>query len=152
MADFDQQIEQLGRMSSAQLRSRWRDVYRECAPDLSPGLLARGISYRQQERVHGGLSRAAEKQIEAITKRLERTGSVTDPHAVTIKPGTRLVRSWNGTVHSVLVCETGYEFEGRHYASLTQVARDITGVHWSGPRFFGLKKPVTDRRSTASRG
>ena len=151
MADIDQQVEQLDRLSTAQLRSRWRDVYRAPAPDLSPGLLARGIAYRQQERLHGGLPRAAEKQIGAITKRLERTGSVTDRHAVTLKPGTRLVRSWNGKVHSVLVCETGYEFDGRHYASLTQVARDITGAHWSGPRFFGLKKPVTDRRLTASR-
>ncbi len=151
MADIDQQIEQLGRLSPAQLRSRWRDVYRAAAPDLSPGLLARGIAYRQQERAHGGLPRAAEKEIGAITKRLERTGSVTDPHAVTLKLGTRLVRSWNGKVHSVLVCETGYEFDGRHYASLTQVARDITGVHWSGPRFFGLKKPVTDQRLAHSR-
>ncbi len=151
MADIDQQIEQLGRLSPAQLRSRWRDVYREPAPDISPRLLARGIAYRQQERAYGGLARTAEKQIGAITKRLERTGSVTDPHAVTIKPGTRLVRSWNGKVHSVLVCDTGYELNGRHYASLTQVARDITGAHWSGPRFFGLKKPVTERRLTASR-
>ena len=146
MANIDQQIEQLGLLSPAQLRSRWREVYRAPAPDLSPALLARGIAYRQQERLHGGLSRAAEKQIGAITKRLERTGSVTDPHAVTIKPGTRLVRSWNGKVHSVLVCETGYEFDGRLYASLTQIARDITGAHWSGPRFFGLKKPVAHRR------
>ena len=151
MGDIDRQIEQLDRLSPAQLRSRWRDVYCAPAPDMSPRLLARGIAYRQQERLHGGLPRAAEKQIGAITKRLERTGSVTDPHAVTLKPGTRLVRSWNGKVHSVLVCETGYEFDGRHYASLTQVARDITGAHWSGPRFFGLKKPVTDRRLTASR-
>lgn len=150
MADIEQQIEQLGQLSAAQLRSRWRDVYRAPAPDMSPGLLARGIAYRQQERVHGGLTRATEKQISAITKRLERSGSVTDAHAVTLKPGTRLVRSWNGTVHSVLVCETGYEFDGRHYSSLTQVARDITGVHWSGPRFFGLKKSMKDRRLAPS--
>jgi hypothetical protein len=149
MADIDQQVEQLGRLSPAQLRSRWRDVYRAAAPDMSPGLLARGIAYRQQERVHGGLLRAAEKQIAAITKRLERTGSVTDLHAVTLKPGTRLVRSWKGRIHSVLVCETGFEFEGRHYARLTQIARDITGDHWSGPRFFGLKKSTTGRLAAA---
>jgi len=151
MADIDLQIEQLGRLSPGQLRSRWRDVYRAPAPNLSPGLLARGIAYSQQEHVHGGLSRAAERQIGAITKRLGRIGSVTDPHAVTIKPGTRLVRSWNGKVHSVLVCETGYEFDGRLYVSLTQIARDITGAHWSGPRFFGLKKSVSDRRLATSR-
>jgi hypothetical protein len=150
MADVDQQIDRLGNMSPAQLRSRWRDVYRMSSPDLSSGLLARGIAYRLQERVHGGLSRTAEKQIVAITRRLERTGSVIDPHAITLKPGTRLVRSWNGKVHSVLICETGYEFDGRHYASLTQIAFASTGAHWSGPRFFGLKKTVTDRRKARS--
>jgi hypothetical protein len=150
VVDLEQQIERLDRLSPAQLRSLWRDVYRAPAPDLSPGLLARGIAYRQQERLHGGLSRTAEKQIAAITKRLERTGSVTYPHFVTLKTGTRLVRSWNGKVHSVLVCEAGFEFDGRQYASLTQIARDITGARWSGPRFFGLKKTVTDRRLAAS--
>jgi hypothetical protein len=42
-------------------------------------------------------------------------------------------------VHQVLVLEEGFEHEGRHYRSLSQIARAITGAHWSGPRFFGLK-------------
>ena len=126
-------------MSPAALRSKWREVHRSPAPDLSPSLLARGIAYRLQERVHGGLSRSTEKQLANIARRLARTGSVDDPHATSLKPGTRLVRSWNGTIYKVLVGDDRFEFDGRRYKSLSQIARDITGAHWSGPRFFGVK-------------
>ncbi|MDP3674377.1 MAG: DUF2924 domain-containing protein [Novosphingobium sp.] len=47
--------------------------------------------------------------------------------------------------HHVLVLERGYFYLDRHYASLSQVARDITGAHWSGPRFFGTKREVAAR-------
>lgn len=55
-----------------------------------------------------------------------------------IKPGTRLVREWNGDTHIVLVHADGVEWRGTRYRSLSVVAREITGAHWSGPRFFGL--------------
>jgi len=57
-----------------------------------------------------------------------------------LKPGTRLVRSWNGKVHHVLVLDDGFEYEARRFSSLTQIATAITGTHWSGPSFFGLPK------------
>ena len=139
MPNLDAEIGALITMSPAALRSKWREVHRSPAPDLSPSLLARGIAYRLQERVHGGLSRATEKQLANIARRLDRTGTVDDPNAVSLKPGTRLVRSWNGTIYKVLVGDDGFEFDGRRYESLSQIARDITGAHWSGPRFFGVK-------------
>jgi Protein of unknown function (DUF2924) len=40
------------------------------------------------------------------------------------------------------VREDGFEYKGQRYRSLTVIAEQITGVHWSGPRFFGLTKPV----------
>jgi hypothetical protein len=57
-----------------------------------------------------------------------------------LKPGTRLLREWQGRKHTVIVLEHGFEYEGERYLSLTQIARRITGAHWSGPRFFGLRK------------
>ena len=65
---------------------------------------------------------------------------------VSVKPGTRLVREWNGQTHTVLVHPEGVEWRGRRYRSLSVVAREITGAHWSGPRFFGLRpgKAATD--------
>jgi hypothetical protein len=50
------------------------------------------------------------------------------------------VRSWHGRTINVLVTEDGFEFDGRQYRSLTQISSAVTGTHWSGPRFFGLKR------------
>ena len=62
-----------------------------------------------------------------------------DPGVVP-KIGTSLAREWRGRTHLVLVREDGFEYEGRRYHSLTVIAEQITGAHWSGPRFFGLTK------------
>ncbi len=55
-----------------------------------------------------------------------------------VSPGTRLVRDWNGKTHIVDVIEEGFVFQAKVHKSLTAIARQITGAHWSGPRFFGL--------------
>ena len=132
-------IADLEAMSPAALRATWREVYRKPAPDVSPDLLRRGIAYRMQERIHGGLSPAVRKQITRLAHLLERSGDLTAPGEISLKPGTRLVRAWHGTTHHVLVCDEGFDYAGRHYRSLSQIAREITGTRWSGPRFFGLK-------------
>ena len=75
--------------------------------------------------------------------------------AVRLKPGTTLVREWHGRTHTVLVlADGGFEHEGRRYPSLTRLARAITGAHWSGPRFFGLRRGTrsADARAHADRG
>lgn len=59
---------------------------------------------------------------------------------VRVKPGTRLLRTWQGKTHEVLVADTGVIWQGRPYRSLSEVARTITGQRWSGPLFFGLKR------------
>jgi Protein of unknown function (DUF2924) len=121
----------------AELRARWRAVYRIVAPDIGPDLLRRGIAYRLQERGQGSLTSSTRREIERHIKRLGRDDGAT-PSATSLKPGTRLVHSWRGRMHQVLVLDEGFEFDGRRYGSLTQIASDITGAHWSGPRFFGL--------------
>ena len=66
-----------------------------------------------------------------------------------LKPGSKLMREWRGRTHTVLVLEDGFEHNGQRFASLTQVARAVTGTHWSGPRFFGL---IGSQRSDGSTG
>ena len=56
----------------------------------------------------------------------------------TLRPGVQLMREWNGRTYRVEVVKDGFRMDGRDYASLTAIARRITGSHWSGPRFFGL--------------
>mgnify|MGYP001816595542 CR=1 FL=1 len=57
-----------------------------------------------------------------------------------IKSGTRLIREWHGKTHEVTVLDHGYLWNDNTYASLTQIAREITGTHQSGPKFFGLSQ------------
>jgi len=134
------EFEALAVMKPQELRARWREVYRSVAPEIGPELLRRGIAYRLQERGKGGLTGSTRREIERLVKRLEQGERVLGSSVPAFKPGTRLVRSWHDKMHQVLVLEEGFEFEGRRYVSLSQIARDITGAHWSGPRFFGLVK------------
>ena len=141
-------VADLPAMSPAELRAAWREQYRKPAPDIGPDLLRRGIAWRIQARVHGGLPTSTTRAIKIAQRRLERTGSVSSSRDLVIKPGTRLVREWQGKTYHVLVLDDGFEHDGRQYTSLSQIARAITGALWSGPRFFGLRK----RRAPPKRG
>jgi hypothetical protein len=70
--------------------------------------------------------------------RLSRCLKQTTP-LITLRPGTRLMREWQGKVHQVTVLVKGFEHQGKTYSSLSAIAREITGTAWSGPLFFGLK-------------
>jgi hypothetical protein len=152
MTMLEQQLAELITMSPARLRSLWRDTYRSPAPNVSPDLLRRGIANRLQERLHGKLPNATKLEIGRLRKRVERTGKAGHLHAISLKTGTRLVRSWTGKSYHVLVCDEGFEFQGRNYESLSHIAREITGAHWSGPRFFGLKKSSGYKPKVPSNG
>jgi Protein of unknown function (DUF2924) len=132
-----QDLNELATMKPPELRAKWREVYRAIAPDIGPDLLRRGIAYRLQERRQGSLNGQARREIERMIKQLRKNAGILSS-TPSLKPGTRLVRSWRGTTHQILVLDNGFEFDGRLYTSLTQIAGDITGAHWSGPRFFGL--------------
>ena len=117
---------------------------------LPRDLLVRGIAWQLQERAHGGLPTSVARQLEKLGAQLERSGELDLEREVTLKPGTRLVREWRERTIRVLVLEQGYLFEDRQYASLSHIARAITGTQWSGPRFFGLKQRGRTARVTGS--
>ena len=85
----------------------------------------------------GGLSRASLKRLRELADNPEGRGPPPD-QAASLRPGAKLVREWHGRTHIVLVTDTGFDYAGSSYKSLTQIAKLITGAHWSGPRFFGL--------------
>ena len=85
----------------------------------------------------GGLSRASLKRLQELADNPEGRGPPPD-QAASLRPGAKLVREWHGSTHIVLVTNTGFDYAGSSYQSLTQIAKLITGAHWSGPRFFGL--------------
>jgi len=112
----------------------WRKLY-GAAPPLraSRSLMIRAVAYRMQERALGGLSPATRRVLEGLGE-----GVSTRAAPRELRPGTLLVREWQGTSHQVVVTETGVIYRGQTYRSLSEVARVITGSRWSGPRFFGL--------------
>lgn len=123
------------------LRIEWRKLYRAEPPTrLSRDLLIRGIAYRLQERAHGGLSRAAQRRLRSPAVQ-GAAAQPSSPHP-TLKAGTKLVREWRGRTHTVTVLEEGFDYDGECYRSLTRIAKRITGSHWSGPVFFGLRSQV----------
>lgn len=138
MGNLSEELSLLAAMKPPELRAKWREVYRGLAPDLGPDLLRRGIAYRLQERGQGRLATSTRRELDQLIKQLGNDDGTLIASAPSLKPGTRLVRSWHGKMYQVLVLDDGFEFDGRRYGSLTQVASHITGVHWSGPRFFGL--------------
>lgn len=149
MADIADQFAPLAGMTLAQLRCEWERVIKSSAPaSFGSDLLARGIAYRLQEVRHGRLPKNIAREIERRAKLAEQ-GRVGEP-TIRLKPGTRLSREWQGRTHHVLVEDQGYHYADRRYASLTAIARDITGTAWSGPRFFGLRSPRLRKAREAS--
>ncbi len=135
------QITELETMTLADLRERWRELYGTEPPGYSRTHLAKRLAYRVQELAYGGLSDVARaklrEHVEADTGRvrpLERRKNKDDMPVV----GTRLIREWHGERYEVTVVQSGFEFDGRRYRSLTAVAKAITGAHWNGRKFFGL--------------
>jgi hypothetical protein len=57
---------------------------------------------------------------------------------ISYKPGTRLIREWHGKSHEVTIEATHFVWQNKRYKNLSEIAREITGTRWSGPRFFGL--------------
>ena len=119
------------------LKTEWARRFGAPAPGLSPDLLRLGLGYKLQEQKLGGVSRSTRTLLRQVAVR---SGEADDKKPIPRKltPGTRLVRDWHGVGHTVIVLEDGFEFGGRHWKSLTAIARAITGTHWNGPRFFGI--------------
>jgi len=129
----------------SQLRARWKLLYEiEAPPHLSRDLLRRAVAYRMQENVLGGLKPATSR----LLRRVAEDARVRKPTKVVptrkVGPNAILIREWGGTRHEVTVLRNGAMFRGKRYRSLSQVARVITGSHWSGPLFFGLRAPAKE--------
>ena len=129
----------LAEMNQAALRAEWRRLYRANPPKrVSRDLLMLGVGWKVQERAYGGLGAATKRRLADLAKTMERNGDVTRNRVARLKPGAKFVREWRGEIHTVIVLEDGFEWKGTQWRSLSVIAREITGIHWSGPRFFGL--------------
>jgi Protein of unknown function (DUF2924) len=126
------------------LRNRYREVFRTEPPKaFGPDLLRRSISHRIQERAYGGLPPAAQRLLDQLVRAAmaKPNGRLELPRR--IKPGSELVRTWKGRTYRVMAMADGFAYDGKRFASLSEIASEITGTRWNGPRFFGLRPAAT---------
>lgn len=139
--EIAEKISNLPHSSKAELLTIWQDNFgRSAPPHLRKELMVPILAYRIQEMAFGGLSPRARKKLQEIAQPLRTERTASRQGSSSLRPGTRLVRSWQGTLHEVTVVDRGYEYTGKRYTSLSVIAREITGTRWSGPLFFGTKK------------
>jgi DUF2924 family protein len=134
------ELDRLPTIPIADLRKRYRDLFRTEPPKaFGPNLLRRSIAHRIQEKAYGGLTPPTRRLLDQLVKAaMEKpNGRLELPRR--IKPGSELVRTWNRRTYRVMVLESGFAYDGKTFASLSEIASAITGTKWNGPRFFGLR-------------
>jgi hypothetical protein len=141
----EDELGRLGVMPIAQMRVRYREVFRTDPPKaFGPDLLRRSIAHRIQEKAYGGLSHQAQRLLDQLMKAYaaKPEGKIVLPRR--IKPGSILLREWKGMSHRVMVLADGFAYDGKTFGNLSEIAGLITGVRWNGPRFFGLRSKTQE--------
>jgi hypothetical protein len=138
---LSEQIATLPSLNKAQLLAIWAENFsKDPPPNLRKELMVPVLAYRIQEKEYGGLSNNARKHLISLAQALDQPRQSHKASRANLRVGTRLVRSWKGKTHEVSVSPDGFEYRTKHYKSLSEIAREITGTRWSGPAFFGTKK------------
>ena len=145
------EIARLRDLDVGALRSRWHAVFgRRAPPHLPRHLLFRVLAYRLQADHLGDLDGESQRLLdrsESPEKAGQRAVDL-DRRTRDLKPGTVLGREWKGQMQRVAVLADGFAWNGKTYPSLSKVAFVITGTHWNGPRFFGLRDKLSKRSSS----
>src|ERR1051326_6651782 len=136
-AAISAEIDRIRKLKPDAVRALWREAFgKDGAKALPRDLLVRAICWHIQERAFGGHSPAILKLLASYAAG---RGGEAD-RLLRLQPGTELVREYQGKRHTVVISPAGFQWEGGTYASLSAVARAITGMSYNGPRFFGLRE------------
>ncbi len=129
-------------MSRDELRASWEQLERTSAPNIPIALLRKLYAQRVREHAYGGIPAWVLAEFDRVLAehRKPKADKRVDRARKSLSVGTRLVREWNGKTISVEVHEHGYYYGSRLYGSLSEIAREVTGTRWSGPRFFGIAR------------
>jgi Protein of unknown function (DUF2924) len=118
------------------LRALWRTTFRSSQPPaFSKDLIARFLCWHIQEQALGGVDPETTRHLASLAR--GNRSRADRPRR--LKTGTVLVREYQGERHTVTVVANGFIWREATYASLSTIARAITGTNWNGPRFFGLR-------------
>ena len=159
MSRVTEQLKALESMSNAEMAARFKEMTGCEARSHNRSWLRKRLAWQLQESQFGGLSAdtlakveelkpLAAKLFDPATRKGRRPSKATvpaiprDPRLP--EPGGVLRRSFGGAVHEVTVLADGFDYQGRHFRSLSNIARQITGTPWNGFTFFGcsIRKEV----------
>jgi len=145
------EIRRIQQLSVNELVEEWSRLYNgEACRSRNRPYLVKRLCWRLQERRLGGLSDRARARLEELGQtgfQRARTPDVAVPAPVVKpmrdlrlpSPGTVLTRQYHGREIRVVTLDAGFEFEGAVFASLSALAREITGSsHINGKLFFAL--------------
>ena len=131
-----EEIEALDSLDARALRRRYAVILADMPNCALSSVLRATVAYRLQERHYGlSLSKEAIAWLDEVAddKRMF-------PDGRKVGSGARFVRIWKGERYETTVRDDGrYEYNGEIYSSLSAVAKAITGTHWNGRLFFGVK-------------
>ena len=133
-------IHSLPTLPKERLVQLWKDNFDRAPGKIRPELMRPILAFRIQERAYGGLTPETKDRLRQVMGSLEPKRRAHNEARNRFKPGTRLVREWKGKTHEVILTDEGYDYLGKKYKSLSPIACEITGTHWSGPAFFGTRK------------
>jgi hypothetical protein len=141
------EISRIQTLKPDEVRALWCGTFKREVPEaLTRDLLVRTLCWHIQERAFGGHDRAILQLLTNYAK-----GKPDAQKDRRLKPGTEIVREYQGERHTVVVTAEGFRWRGGDYSSLTAIAQTITGINWNGPRFFGLRM-ASQRVRAAARG
>lgn len=133
-------LKKLKKMSGTELRETLRRTGLGHVPKNASRSFLLGYLVWAKQATNAGLRPVSLRQT-----LLKKARCAKKPRTTVYKPGTRLIREWHGVTHEITVEEGCFTWNGHRYRSLSQIAREITGTRWSGPRFFGLTKESQQR-------
>lgn len=144
-AAIKREITHLSTLDLESLRTVWRSTFKRENRGIPRGILLRMLAWQIQERAFGGYERATDKALD----RYAGAGGGIDGAGRHLRPGTVLVREYQGNRHTVTVMPEGFVWQDQTYSNLSKIARAITGVKWNGPRFFGLRQAKAVKQASA---
>ncbi len=129
-------------MSNIELRNLWKNLYKNEPPRATKTYLTKRLAYRIQEIAYGNNGNDLEARLSAKADEYFGRNNKSKRAAKKIITGSVLVRVYHDVEYQVAVLEDGYQYEGCKYRSLSAIAKEITGMSWSGNDFFGLNKKL----------
>ena len=164
MLNVAKEVAAMERMTVDQLRGKFAEVFGEPTNGRHKEYLIKRIVWRMQANAEGGLSERAiararelanDADLRVTAPRQPRPSPDAAVRTKTVAtgvrpstdllPGTMLKREYKGRTVRVTVLADGFEHEGERYKSLTAVTKAVTGKHWNGFHFFGLRENGGDR-------